>query len=135
MIRIMVWRRSVGVCSAKSQPACPPGQVGLPHLRWLTLCLMLCLCSLTLWPTLAEAHKPSDSYLTLQAEGKEVAGQWDIALRDLDFALGLDANGDAAITWGEVRAKHGEIAAYALSRLQLSSRDQPCPTTVSAHLT
>jgi hypothetical protein len=90
--------------------------------------------SLSLWPTLAEAHKPSDSYLNLQVNAKQVEGQWDIALRDLDFAIGLDTNGDAAITWGEVRAKHGEIAAYALSRLQLSSRNQPCPTTVSAHL-
>ena len=62
----------------------------------------------------AHAHKPSDSYLTLKVEGDRIEGQWDIALRDLDFALGLDANQDGAITWGEVKAKHNEIAAYAL---------------------
>ena len=82
----------------------------------------------------AYAHKPSDSYLTFNVEGKTVAGQWDIALRDLDFALGLDTNGDASITWGEVRAKHGDIAAYAMSHLQLSSNDQQCVPDVTSHL-
>ena len=49
----------------------------------------------------AHAHKPSDSYLILNIDGASVQGQWDIALRDLDFAIGLDGNGDGAITWGE----------------------------------
>ena len=29
--------------------------------------------------------------------------QWDIALRDLDYAFGLDANQDGAITWSELQ--------------------------------
>jgi hypothetical protein len=74
----------------------------------------------------ALAHKPSDSYLTLAVEGDTVKGQWDIALRDLDFAIGLDANQDGAITWGEVKAKHREIAAYALSRLTIGPASAPC---------
>lgn len=82
----------------------------------------------------ASAHKPSDSYLTLRVAGEAVSGQWDIALRDLDFALGLDANGDAQITWGEVRAKQNEIAAYALSRLSLAAAGQACPARVTEHL-
>ena len=40
------------------------------------------------------AHKASDSYLVLQAKGTQVSGQWDIALRDIDFAIGLDADGN-----------------------------------------
>ncbi len=67
----------------------------------------------------AQAHKPSDSYLNLSVNGSAVTGQWDIALRDLDFALGLDANGDGDITWGEVRARHADIAAYAQARLNV----------------
>ena len=54
----------------------------------------------------ALAHKPSDSYLALRAEGAVLEGQWDIALRDLEYAIGLDADGDGAITWGETRARH-----------------------------
>ena len=75
----------------------------------------------------AIAHKPSDSYLTLERRGAAVQGQWDIALRDLDAAITLDANGDGEITWGEVRAKRAAIAAYALSRLDLASGGSACP--------
>jgi len=82
----------------------------------------------------ALAHKPSDSYLTLAVDGETVTGQWDIALRDLDFALGLDGNQDGAITWGEVKAKHREIAAYALSRLTLGSADARCTPVLREQL-
>ena len=82
----------------------------------------------------AHAHKPSDSYLTLQADGVRLRGQWDIALRDLEYAIGLDADGDGAITWGEVRAKHAEIDAYALARLAVTADGQPCRLAPTAHL-
>src|SRR5690349_2162614 len=74
----------------------------------------------------AMAHKPSDSYLTLSVDGKTIGGRWDIALRDLDFAIGLDRNGDGAISWGEVRARHNDIAAYALARFDLAADGKPC---------
>ena len=95
--------------------------------------LLLIVCGLCL-SFGASAHKPSDSYLTLRVAGETVTGQWDIALRDLDFAIGLDANGDAQITWGEVRAKQNEIGAYALSRLGLASAGQACPARVTEYL-
>ena len=82
----------------------------------------------------AQAHKPSDSYLSLRVAGSEVSGQWDIALRDLDFALGLDADGNGEITWGEVRVKHTEIAAYALARLAVQGDDAPCTVESGAQL-
>ena len=49
------------------------------------------------YATLAHAHKPSDSYITLTVENEHIAGQWDIALRDLDYAIGLDANDDGSM--------------------------------------
>lgn len=73
-----------------------------------------------------QAHKSSDSYLHLQLAAQQVKGQWDIALRDLDFALGLDANDDGRITWGEVQGQQAAIQAYALTRLTLSTQQQPC---------
>lgn len=84
--------------------------------------------------TSAWSHKPSDSYLTFSVRDNTIAGQWDIALRDLDYAIGMDTNGDAEITWGEVKAKQSEIAAYAMSRLQLSTAGQNCPASVTEHL-
>jgi hypothetical protein len=77
--------------------------------------------------TAASAHKASDSYLTLERSGADIHGQWDIALRDLDAALTLDANGDGEITWGEVRAKSAAIRDYALSRLNVASSGAGCP--------
>lgn len=96
--------------------------------------LLMAFICLSCFMVSAYAHKPSDSYLTLRVEGNTIAGQWDIALRDLDFAIGLDTNGDGAITWGEVRAKHTDIAAYALSRLQLSAEGKACPSQVTEQL-
>lgn len=88
-----------------------------------------------LWPAIADAHKPSDSYLTLSVERDTgVTGEWHIALRDLDFAIGLDANGDGEITWGEVKARHAEIAAYAMARLAIAANGAACPTTVNGRL-
>ena len=93
-------------------------------------------CLLGLLPIVARAHKPSDSYLTIaQAEDGTLGGRWDIALRDLDFAIGLDADGDGAITWGEVRVRHADIAAYALARLALRGDDgQPCTVRSGAQM-
>lgn len=85
---------------------------------------ILLLCA---WPSPAQAHKPSDSYLSLTVHGEQVEGQWDIALRDLDFAIGLDGNGDGALTWDELRARHAAIAAYALRRLQVAGDQGVCP--------
>jgi hypothetical protein len=88
--------------------------------RWMTLLLLLASFA-------AQAHKPSDSYLHLRIDGAQVTGQWDIALRDLEQAIGLDGNGDGEITWGEVRARHADIAAYALARLSLAGDAKDCP--------
>ena len=83
---------------------------------WLGLLLLT-------WTAAVSAHKPSDSYLTLTvpSSGEVLQGQWDIALRDLDFVLGLDADRDGAITWGEVKAARTRIADYAFTRLALEA--------------
>ena len=100
--------------------------------RWLAGALA---AVLTLAAVPALAHKPSDSYLTLQVQGQQVTGQWDIALRDLDMAIGLDADGNGELTWDEVKARHDAIAAYALARLKLGAGQAgACPLAVTAHL-
>jgi hypothetical protein len=81
----------------------------------------------------AFAHKASDSYLTLQVQGTQVSGHWDIALRDIDFAIGLDADGNGEITWGEVKARHPDIAAWAMSSLTLQ-RGGGCTLKVTDQL-
>jgi hypothetical protein len=76
----------------------------------------------------AWAHKPSDSYLTMRADGDqaEIAVRWDIALRDLDYVLGLDRDGNGDLTWGEVRTRGDDIAKYAIDHLQVSGGEKAC---------
>jgi hypothetical protein len=93
-------------------------RVGVVFAAWLALVLF--------WVSPALAHKPSDSYLTLDVQGARVEGRWDIALRDLDYTLGLDADDNGKITWGEVRAKKDAIFALALSHLTLDADGARC---------
>ena len=88
--------------------------------RWL---LALCAIALSTWATVSQAHKPSDSYLTLSQppQGNALEGQWDIALRDLHHAIGLDRDGDGRITWGELKLRQSEVTRYALSRLTVEA--------------
>jgi hypothetical protein len=81
----------------------------------------------------AAAHKPSDSYLALRIEDSSVRVQWDIALRDLEYAIGIDANEDGVITWEELQARQDAIAAYALARLAISADGRPCPAGPVEH--
>ena len=100
------------------------------------LCLALLLCA-----AFAHAHKPSDSYLSLQldASGTRIAGQWDIALRDLEHAIGVDGDGDGAITWGELRKREQDIAQYAFAHLSVARATadarEPCPLRFEQLLT
>jgi hydrogenase/urease accessory protein HupE len=76
----------------------------------------------------AQAHKPSDSYLTLTVHGARVEGRWDIAIRDLDNAMGIDHDGNGVVTWGELRARQADIAALALGHLTIRDGDTVCST-------
>jgi hypothetical protein len=100
----------------------------------LVASLMLCFVCSAVW-----AHKQSDSYLTLTVRETGLQGQWDIALRDLDMAIGIDADADGRITWGEVRTQRVAIERYAFERLQLTtgsdSARTDCPITPTRLLT
>jgi len=61
----------------------------------------------------ARAHKPSDAYLRIDVDGSRITQRLDIALRDLDRELALDADGDGRLTWGEVRSQWPRIQALA----------------------
>lgn len=96
--------------------------------RWLvplTLLFTLLILLLGLVPA-AFAHKPSDSYLSLTPRAGGWTARWDIALRDLEYAIGLDGDGDGAITWGELRARENAVVDYALEHLTLRAGDVTC---------
>ena len=82
----------------------------------------------------AQAHQPSDSYLTLKMQENSVQGRWDIALRDLDFLLALDVDDDGRLTWGEVRSRLPEIESYAMQHVALAADGAACPLDVKDRL-
>jgi hypothetical protein len=94
--------------------------------RWMALLVACLIGSGLLLPGRALAHSASSSYLHVDVHGSQLAVQWSIALRDLDYAIGLDSDGDGAVTWGELRQHAAAIDAYALARLQLSADGKPC---------
>ena len=93
---------------------------------------VLLIIGVTLFAAAAGAHSASDAYLTLTVadggspESVVVHGQWDIALRDLDFALHLDDDGDGHLTWGEVRRHQSQIERYAYAKLYFNGKPAPC---------
>ena len=82
----------------------------------------------------AHAHSASSSYLHVDVQGRDLVVQWSIALRDLDYAIGLDTDGDGDVTWGELRQHANAVDAYALARLRLSADGQPCPFGIVTNL-
>ena len=87
---------------------------------------LLILSVLIFGPTVVQAHSASDAYLNLTVDGGSprglfvAHGQWDIALRDLDFVLKLDDDGDGRLRWGEVRNHRLAIERYAYASLSFS---------------
>ena len=75
----------------------------------------------------ALAHKGSDAYLDVQqleqaARQPASAGAENVrdfrfvlavAIRDLDLVVPIDANADASVTWGEVKAAIPQVLAHA----------------------
>lgn len=74
----------------------------------------------------AWAHKPSDAHVQLVVAGDRIDGTIAVALRDLDGALAIDANGDGSITWREAVAASPRIATYIHARLVLRGDGDAC---------
>lgn len=74
-----------------------------------------------------EAHSASTGFLRLQRADGMVRGQLELPLRDLDDMLGLDADDDGQLTWGELRSHEADLRHYVASRLVLSQGETAMP--------
>lgn len=74
----------------------------------------------------AWAHEPSRALLSLSLDGAAIDGRIDVSLRDLEDALGVDADGDRAITWGELTRRRPDIDRYLGARLSFLAADAAC---------
>jgi len=80
----------------------------------------------------AFAHKGSDAYWSLRAEGPRITGHLDVALRDLDALSSLDADGNGQLTWGEVKANDSSLRSALTSALSLTQGTTSCPIELGA---
>lgn len=77
----------------------------------------------------AHAHQASEAYLSYRVygdSGAAVEQRLDIALRDLDRDLALDADGDGALSWGEVRRRWPDIEALAGAGVRFTADGAAC---------
>lgn len=92
--------------------------------RWLLPMVLLVLLWLPCSP--AWAHQASEAYLSYRLDGAMVDQRLDIALRDLDRDLGLDADGDGDLRWGEVRRRWPDIEALAGQGVRFTADGAAC---------
>lgn len=98
------------------------------------LCAVLALMLLGLWAPRLAAHAGSTAWLQVEARERGLDLRWDLALRDADVAVGLDADGDGQITWGETRQATPQLLAYARERLRMTAAGQPCALSLARPL-
>jgi hypothetical protein len=89
-------------------------------------CAALSAWLLLAWAGAVQAHKASDAYLSWQIDGARIEQRIDIALRDLDRDLALDADHDGLLSWGEVRRRWPEIERLAAQGVRVSADGQAC---------
>jgi len=80
----------------------------------------------------AHAHIASNGFLVAHVQGAEVSGSVELAVRDVELAIGLDANRDGKVTWGELRAAAPQLALYIQQNLRLSLSSGSCSLALGA---
>jgi hypothetical protein len=73
------------------------------------------------------AHVASNGFLVLQVHGQQLGGSIELAVRDVELAIGVDANRDGKVTWGELRAGAPQLMQYVAQHLSIGTPDSGCP--------
>jgi len=71
------------------------------------------------------AHVASTGFIAIQAGESEWQADVSLAIRDLDDLVGLDANGDGLVVWGEVKEREGDLFQYVRARVRFTADGQP----------
>lgn len=89
------------------------------------LAIFLCLCAVA---SGVSAHTMSIAYLHAEQRAGEytVDLTLDVAIADLELAIGVDTDRDGAVTWGELRGRSAAIAEFVVVGVQLSAGGAPC---------
>jgi hypothetical protein len=80
----------------------------------------------------AHAHISSNGFLTANVAGQDVTGSIELAVRDAELAVGVDANRDGRITWGELRDGEAKLAQYLAQHVSFMAQSQDCSLSFQA---
>ena len=86
----------------------------------------LWLLTLLAWAGTVQAHIASNGFLVANVTGQEISGSVELAVRDVELAVGVDSNRDGKVTWGELRAAAPQLLRYVGQHLLLSAQDHAC---------
>ncbi len=73
------------------------------------------------------AHVASNGFLVANVSGRTVTGSIELAVRDVELAVGVDGNRDGKVTWGELRAGEPQLARYLAQHVAITAQNQDCP--------
>lgn len=86
--------------------------------------LLISLLDFSLVP--AEAHTQSYGFLRAAINSNQISGQLELAVRDLDLAYDLDADGDGKVTWGELRQRETGLIPMVFRQISIGPAGKPC---------
>ncbi len=85
-----------------------------------------------MWTCSANAHIASNGFLALTVQGREIAGSMELAVRDVELAVGVDANRDGKVTWGELHAVGPQVAQYLEKHVEIAAQNTHCELSFGA---
>jgi HupE / UreJ protein len=80
----------------------------------------------------AQAHVASNGFLAVQVQGAQLRGSIELAVRDVELAIGVDADRDGRVTWGELRAREPQLMQYVAQHLSIGAQGSACPISFQA---
>jgi hypothetical protein len=74
----------------------------------------------------------SNGFLAANVNGQDVSGSVELAVRDVELAVGVDANRDGKVTWGELHDAEPQLARYLAQHVSFAAQDQACRLSFDA---
>jgi hypothetical protein len=84
------------------------------------------------WASAAQAHIASNGFVVANVHGRDISGSVELAVRDVELAIGVDTNRDGKVTWGELRSNAPRLMQYVGQHLFLSAQDSNCVLDLGA---
>jgi hypothetical protein len=74
----------------------------------------------------ARAHIASNGFLMVQVHAQQLSGSIELAVRDVELAIGVDEDRDGKVSWGELRASEPRLRRYVAQHLSFSAQNRAC---------